>query len=925
MVDADSDQDSVLHIEVEKVGKKLLAKVKVKTNKQAQELTCQLDTAASCNVLARRDYEKLGKPKLDSSSTTLTMYDGRERKSLGVCQLVIDDCDGKSRRLKFEVLETEKLTLLSLETCLKLRLLSYERESVSVVEAEKPLTREQLLEDYHDVFSGLGTLPGEYDMELDERVPPVQNSPRRIALAMKSAVESKLKELEEKGVIARVDKPTEWISNLTAVWKADKGQVRVCLDPRDLNKAIKRNHYNMPILEDVLPQLTEAKIFSLLDAKDGFLQVRLSERSSYYTTFWGPKARYRWLRMPFGISSAPEEFQRRLQAALHGLEGVSVVADDILVFGCGDSDEVARQDHDVKLVKLLDRAREKQLKFNSNKLRLHMTELQYIGHRLTTQGVKPDPAKVSAIREMAEPTSPQEVRRFLGMANYLSRFLPSLSQISEPLRKLIEKEAEFHWGDSEEAAFKQIKSLMCSEKVLAYYDGSKPIVIQCDASTQGLGATLLQDGRPVASASRSLTKSEKNYVAMELECLAMVFACQRFDQYIYGRKVTIETDHRVLESITKKPLLTAPKRLQRMLLALQRYDLEVQYRPGAMQYIADPLSRAPVDRPKAEELSKEEVFQMSQADTTEEEIEYCTSRQQVHVSDKRMDSVKREAGRDEEQQRVRQVVCQGWPAKISEVPLEVRSYWNFRDTLTVEDGILYKGEQVVVPTALRPDFLQRLHSSHQGYEATLRRARDAVYWPGMADQIKSLTASCKICEEDAPAQPKERLLAHEIPKQPWAKVGMDLFKCRGKDYLVIVDYLTDFFEISQLSDTTSATAIEATKKEFARHGVPLIVQSDGGPQFTAREFQSFAKTWEFQHTASSPYNSQSNGKAESAVKIAKRLLKRSRDPYRALLEWRNTPTAGMGSSPAQRLLARRTRAAVPTSPKKMKAAPQSHM
>ena len=248
------------------------------------------------------------------------MYDGRDRKSLGVCQLHIEDREGKSRSLKFELLETEKLTLLSLETCLKLNLLSYERESISVVETQRQLTQDQILKDYHDVFSGLGTLPGEYDMELDEKVPPVQNRLRRIALAMKPAVERKLQELEEKGVIARVDKPTEWISNLTAVWKTDKGQVRVCLDQKDLNKAIKRNHYNMPILDDVLPQLTETKIFSLLDAKDGFLQVWLSERSSYYTTFWGPNARYRWLCMPFGISSAPEEFQRRLQAALHGLE-----------------------------------------------------------------------------------------------------------------------------------------------------------------------------------------------------------------------------------------------------------------------------------------------------------------------------------------------------------------------------------------------------------------------------------------------------------------------------------------------------------------------------------------------------------------------------------------------------------------------------
>ena len=331
---------------------------------------------------------------------------------------------------------------------------------------------------------------------------------------------------------------------------------RVCLDPRDLNKAIRRNHFHLPTLDDVLPQLKGARV---LDAKDGYLQVKLSESSSFLTTFWGAGRKYRWLRMPFGISSAQEEFQRRLLGVLHGLEGVAVVADDTLVFGVGETEAMARQDHNQKLFKLLQRAREVNLKFNKDKMHLHQTELLYIGHQISAEGVKPDVAKVKAVKDMPVPKTVQEVRCFLGMSNYLSRFIPNLSKVAEPLRRLTEIEAEFVWGTKEHAAFEELKTLISNDQLLAFYDIRKPIVIQCDASTEGLGATLLQDGRPIASVSRSLTKSEKNYVALELECLAIVFACQRLDQYIYGKRVRIETDHKPLEMIAKKSILVAPR------------------------------------------------------------------------------------------------------------------------------------------------------------------------------------------------------------------------------------------------------------------------------------------------------------------------------------------------------------------------------
>ena len=318
--------------------------------------------------------------------------------------------------------------------------------------------------------------------------------------------------------------------------EADKAQVRVCLDPRDLNRAIKRSHFNMPTLDDVLPTLNNTKVFSLLDVKDGFMHVMLSDRSSFLTTFWGPTCRYRWLRLPFGISSAPEEFQRRLQAALYDLEGVAVVADDVLVVWKGDTMEEARRNHDEALIQLLVRARKANIKFNKDKMRLHMSELLYISHRISGEGVRPDPSKVLAIKNMATPKSASEVRRFLGMCNYLARFIPNLSRASESLRHLTEGNVEFAWGPDEQVAFSNIKDQISSDQLLAFYDVKKPVVIQCDASTEGLGATLLQEGRPVASASRSLTKSEKNYVAIELECLAIVFACRKFDHYIYGKR-----------------------------------------------------------------------------------------------------------------------------------------------------------------------------------------------------------------------------------------------------------------------------------------------------------------------------------------------------------------------------------------------------
>ena len=296
------------------------------------------------------------------------------------------------------------------------------------------------------------------------------------------------------------------------------GKLRICIDPKHLNQNIKRSHYPLPTIEDLLPDLSKAKIFSVVDAKNGFCHVELDDESSYLTTFNTPFGRYRWLRMPFGISSAPEEYQRRQDQTVEGLRGVRSIIDDILIYGEGDTEEEAIADHDVKFRALMERCKERNLKLNKDKLSLKMKEVKFIGHLITSKGLKPDPEKVRAILDMPKPTNVSGVRRIIGFVTYLSKFLPKLSDICEPLLKLTLKDSEFCWLDNHDNALDEIKRLVTAKPVLQYYDPKLQLVLQSDASETGLDATIMQENQPIAYASRALTDTETRYAQIEKEC-----------------------------------------------------------------------------------------------------------------------------------------------------------------------------------------------------------------------------------------------------------------------------------------------------------------------------------------------------------------------------------------------------------------------
>ena len=254
------------------------------------------------------------------------------------------------------------------------------------------MTKDTVIENYTDVFSGLGKLHGKYHIDIDESVKPVQNNTRRVPVPLKDELKNKIKDLEQTGVIAKVNQPTPWINNMVVVKKPNK--LRICIDPFHLNKAIRRNHYPTPTIEDIMPRLTKARIFTIVDAKDGFFHVELDEESSFLTTMWTPFGRYRWLRMPFGLKSASEEFERRLDQSLEGLPNCEKIHDDICIFGTGDTDEEAQQSHDKAFTAFLQRCRERGLKLNKSKLRFKLPSVAYMGHVLNANGLSPDPDKI---------------------------------------------------------------------------------------------------------------------------------------------------------------------------------------------------------------------------------------------------------------------------------------------------------------------------------------------------------------------------------------------------------------------------------------------------------------------------------------------------------------------------------------------------
>jgi len=901
-LDADSasetDEEFVLQVTGSKQHKATAARkeIKAKMSIGTRNVDFQIDSGASVNVLPKELIPK--DTKIIPTNKILTTWDGTKVKPEGSAKVGLKKpTNQKKYSVELIVVSKGFMPLIGKNASEQMNLIT-----VNYKNFESVLTvQDDLLNTHVEVFKDtLGKLPGEVTISVDETVRPVCLPARRIPVEIKPRVRAELDKMVDQGIIAPVDEPTDWVSQMVVVSKKS-GQLRICIDPRPLNTAIRRERYQLPILEDVLPELNKAKVFSTVDLRNGYWHLLLDDSSSKLTCFQTPWGRYKWLRLPFGTSCSSEIFQKRLHQALEGLENIICIADDIIVYGKGEDMIEAYRDHDDKLKKLLERCSTLGLRLNKEKCKLRRTEVKFLGHLVTKDGLKADPEKVTAILEMPKPQNAEDIHRLNGTVNYLARFLDGLADVMDPLRQLsrldtkTRKHVEWTWGEVHDSAFEKLKQMIAEAPILAYYNTQEELEIQCDASDKGIGAVLMQTGKPIAYMSRALTPAETRYAPIEKEMLAIVTSLERFHQYTYGRHTKVTSDHKPLESILKKPLNRAPRRLQSMMLRTQVYDFTVCHKPGKDILLADMLSRAYL--PVQETVERVDMVHF------------------LPIREERLAQIRAETEKDDILSELRKVILQGWPDTKDHLPVQISPYFNIRDEMTVQDGLVIRGERVVVPTSLRRELKQAIHSSHVGIEGCLRRARECLYWPGMSADIKQFIAACEICRTYEVTQQKEPLMPQDLPSRPWEKVATDLFKWNKGDYLVTVDYFSNFFEIDALENTEAKTVIKKIKGHFARYGIPCQLISDNGPQFTSEEFRKFAKTWGMEHYTSSPYNSKANGKAESAVKTAKRLMQKARDsksdPYLALLDYRNTPSPSIGSSPAQRLMNRRTRTLLP--------------
>ncbi len=876
----------------------------------------QLDSGATTNVMSCDQYVRVTRDtvlnKLERTDRKLVMYNKTEIEPKGQRILEVrNPKNSQTYRVRFVIVGEECKPILGAKAVQHMRLITVNEENIAKID-EKDSSPEGLLQKFDDVFKGEGKLEGELHLETDKTVTPVKLPCRKWPLAIKENVRKELERLQKMEIIKPVDTPTDWISSIAVAMKPN-GKVRLCIDPKPLNQALKRNEYPIPTIDDILHELQGAYYFTHLDAKNGFWHVVLDEESSFLTTFETPYGKYRWMRMPFGVSPAPEEFQRRINNALSGLNRVFAAHDDLLVWGKGETIEEASKDHDRNLENLLLRCREKDLKLNRTKVEFKKTQITYLGHVISKEGLKADPKKIDAIEKMPTPEDKAGVQRLMGMVGYLQKFAPNLSTVSAPLRELVKKRTNFRWDDHVHGkALTEIKKMLLEPPILKYFDAeSNTTKLQADASEAGLGACLMQEGQPVQYASRALSDTEKGYAQIEKEMLAIVFGLERFERYVYGRHVVVETDHQPLVTIHRKSLLSAPKRLQRMLLRTQKYDYEVEYKKGKEMYLADTLSRAYLQETTGRESEKEEIFQTE----LEKEIETINMIENVAVTEECLVKLQESTKADEDLHRLMKVIHKGWPEEQNRVPKSLQTYHTFREELSVQNGLVFKGERIVVPTDAREMVLERLHLSHAGIQGCLRRARETVYWPNMHKDIENYVMKCGVCNTIQQKQPREPMISHDIPELPWQKIACDLFEYNKIDYLITVDFYSDFFEVDRLDGKASDEVIKKIKAHCARYGIPEKFITDNGPPFSSHSFADFMEKYGMEHITSSPGYAQSNGKAESAVKIAKNMLKKSEegktDPYLALLELRNIPSEKMKSSPVQRLFGRRTRTMLP--------------
>ena len=729
----------------------------------------------------------------------------------------------------------------------------------SILTTAQQLILLNLIISFQSIFSSGPTDIGrthlvKHDIDVGNAKPIFQRQ-YRIPHAFKPLVKEQLQRLLSAGVISESNSP--WNSPMVVVRKkTDDGslKIRCCLDLRGINKLIKLVPYAMPRITDIMDSLGNAKYISVLDMKDAYNAIELTERSKDITSFQIPAVgKFRYERLPFGIASAGFQFQQLVEMALDTSRSPWVYSylDDVIVFSS------TFEQHIEHLTDVFTKLHNAGIKLSPHKCQFCQQEVTYLGHLLTPNGMKPINTTIDKIKRFPAPTSSTETKAFLGLVGFYRRFIRNFAAIANPLHQLLQKGVSFTWTAAHQTAFECLKAALHRDVLLAYPDFDEPFIVATDASTLGIGGVLsqLHNGteRPIAFYSRALRTYEKNYTVSELEALAVVESCKTFDVYLHGKPFTLLTDHSALQQIfhSKNP---SPK-LVRWALALQHLDMTVKYRKGANNGNADALSRMrqATPEPSARVTAITRVLPELSAIREAQAQDPWIGTTIQWLQNKSMPGDTRN--------NVKQ-----------HIQRHAADFFVHRDMLYYAPGGTTK--RLVIPPRFTAALITEYHDApwggHFSAEKTLSRLTKFYFWRGMHQQVSAYCRKCLPCQlRKTPTSPtKQPLKPWPTTATPLARVSVDIFgpvrqSTHGNTVvLVTTDFLTRFVWTQALPNQKAHTLAQALVKLFLQIGFPAELLSDSGTNFLANVIKEVCAMLNINKLTAAPLNQKANGLTE---------------------------------------------------------------
>ena len=724
-----------------------------------------------------------------------------------------------------------------------------------------------------------------------------------------------------------------WVSNVVITGKKydagaseeERSKIRVNLDMRLMADVIQTPHFPIPTPEQLRPRFKGSDRFSILDLNHAFHQLEIDEESRKLFVFTTPFGLYRYKRLVMGTPPASAECHSKIEEMLKGLEGVVQIKDDLVIYGEG-------KQHDERLRRVLQRCMEFGLTFRKEKCKLGQPEVLWFGNVFSKQGMSPDPSKVAIIKEWPAPKDKSEVKSFLQTVQFCSGFMrpesgETYSDVTKPLRELTNHGKRFKWTAECNKSFNKLKELLCSDTVLMSYDPQRFTRLYVDHGPEGVASTVTQrydvpgktepEYRPVAYKSRSLKPAEKGYSKVEGESLGILSGCMENKQYLYGTKFEVVVDHKPLVPLYNSPGRPSPVRVDRHRSKLRGFNFRVRYEPGRATP-SDYGSRHPAPDRHHTKQEREELG----IEDEDEDLEFSINRV---IEDQMPDAVTMEtlqkAIKDD---RVLSTVVEDVMLGKMSASTRESPYKEVFEELTVADGVLLKGDRLVVPPSLQPMVIALSHEGHGlGETRTISLLRERVWFPRLSRMVKEYVSTCTSCAAAVPGNVPSPIKSGEMPEKPWQTVAAD-FKGpiggpRGYYFHLVIDLYSRWPEVSMVKNTSFEKLKPALDKVWSRQGIPEEVIHDGGSPYQSRDWRKYAKRTGFKSVKCTPEHPQANGLAEkfmsTIVKVTHAALAEKKDPkeelQKFLMMYRATPHSSTGKSPSELLLNRKIRIKVP--------------